>query len=166
MTYKRIFPAIVVLATVLTVAFIACGDDEPTGDTGSTGGAEPTGDAGSAEDAELQLCEDLAELGTAAQTLNEINETNTFNELEAAQDDVDQAVDDVRASAANVAAARIDEVDTARTNLEETVSGIEGRDTIGDAQTEVSSAASDILAAVDQLNESLSCPATQLSPSP
>ena len=51
-------------------------------------------------------------------------------------------------------------MEAARANLDETVSGIEGSETIGDAQTEVSSAASDILAALDQLNQSLSCPGT------
>jgi hypothetical protein len=84
------------LAAVLAVAFIACGDDEST------------------EDATLQLCTELAELGTAARTLSEINETNTFDELEAAQDDVDQAVEDVKSSAENVAEARVDEGETAR----------------------------------------------------
>jgi hypothetical protein len=142
MTRKWIFPALSILAVFLAVGFVACSDDDDDGGDSSVS-------------AEAQLCADLAGLETALDDLQAINETNTVDELQAAQDDVKQAVDDVKSSAVDVADARVDDVDGAYTTLDEVVTGVEGDQTIADIQAELQDAIVDVITARDGLNNSL-----------
>lgn len=112
----------------------------------------------SVEDAEASLCEDLNGLATAVQGLGQINAQSTVNELESARNDVATAYESVKSSAATVQEARMDELDTAYSNFDQTVNSISGRDTLGEAATTVVAESANVAAARQQLSSGLSCP--------
>ncbi len=112
----------------------------------------------SVEDAEAGLCDDLNGLATAVQNLGQINAQSTVNELESARRDVRTAYESVKSSAATVKEARMDELDTAYSNFDQTVNSISGRDTLGEAATTIAAESANVAAARQQLSAGLSCP--------
>jgi exonuclease VII large subunit len=125
---------------------VACGDDDDS--------------ASSPTSATTTLCADLDKLDSAVRELQSINQSSTVDELQQAQDDVSAAVDDVKSSAEKVANTRVDDLETAGANLNNTVSSLEGEQTIGSAQSEISAAVAGVSSARDQLNDAANCPAT------
>ena len=132
-----------IAAAALAGFIIACGGDE---------------DSGSTENATIQLCNDLAELEAALQDVREIDETSTVDELEAAQEDVQVVLQDIRSSAEDVAQARVDDLSDAYAGLQDAIAGVEGEETIGEAQASIQAAAADVSTAVTELRNSLDCP--------
>jgi len=135
--------ALPVAAAALAGFIIACSSDE---------------DGGSTENATIQLCNDLAELEAALQDVREIDETSTVDELEAAQEDVQVVLQDIRSSAEDVAQARVDDLSDAYAGLQDAIAGVEGEETIGEAQAFIQAAAADVSTAVTELRNSLDCP--------
>lgn len=111
----------------------------------------------SAEEAEAELCEDLGELATALQGLNDISAQSTVNELEDAQAEIAEAYEEVQSAAADVEAARIDELESAYADYESTVNSISGRDTLGEAAITVVGASGEVAVARQQLYSDLIC---------
>jgi hypothetical protein len=151
------------LIAILSLLILACGDDE--GDGGSNGAAtttaaadEPTGDA--ADDATAQLCDDLDALEAAVFEFQALNETNTVDEWRAARDDIDQAFEDVATSAAAVETARIEDLEASFDTLDETVTSIEGDQTIAEVQADLQDAAVDVLVNQAELKDGANCPAS------
>jgi hypothetical protein len=151
MTRKWTIALTALVAALLAIAATGCGDDE-----GDSGGATATQAA--AEDAVDQLCTDLDALQAAALDLQAIDATNTVDELQAARDDVGQAVADVESSAADVTEARVDDLSTAYENLDETVNGVEGEQTLTEVQADLQAAVVDVITARAELSASLNCP--------
>jgi hypothetical protein len=139
MQNKRFSSRIKFLALAVIPAVVACGGP-------------------SVEDAEASLCEDLNGLAGALQNLGQINAQSTVNELEAARNDVAKAYESVKASAATVEEARVNDLDTAYSDFESTVNSISGRDTLGEAAITVAAESANVSAARQQLSSGLSCP--------
>jgi hypothetical protein len=139
MQNKRFSSRIKFLALAVIPAVVACGGP-------------------SVEDAEAILCDDLNGLAGALQNLGQINAQSTVNELETARNDVAKAYESVKASAATVEEARINELDTAYSDFESTVNSISGRDTLGEAAITVAAESANVSAARQQLSSGLSCP--------
>jgi hypothetical protein len=146
------------MATALTIAVFACGDDESESGGSPTGSPTTASDGGSAAEATEQLCEDLNELEEAVFTLQGINETKTVDELQAARDGVQEALADVRTSAADVAEARVDDLESSFENLNETVDSVEGDQTLAEVQSDLQDAAVDVLLAHAALRDRANCP--------
>jgi hypothetical protein len=115
-------------------------------------------DSGSTENATIQLCNDLAELEGALQDVAQIDERSSVDDLEAAQEVVQAAFQDVRSSAQDVAQARVDDLSAAYAGLQDAIAGVEGEETIGEAQSSVQAAGEDMSTAVIELRGSLDCP--------
>jgi hypothetical protein len=111
----------------------------------------------SVEDAEASLCQDLNGFAGALSNLAQLNAQSTVKELETAKQEVVKAYQTVQTSADQVEAARLDELETAYNDFDKTVSGISGRDTLGEAAVTVNSAAEEVAAARQQLYSSLNC---------
>jgi hypothetical protein len=111
----------------------------------------------SVEDAEANLCQDLNGFAGALSNLAQLNAQSTVKELETAKQEVVKAYQAVQSSADQVEAARLDELETAYNDFDNTVSGISGRDTLGEAAVTVNSAAEEVAAARQQLYSSLNC---------
>jgi hypothetical protein len=112
----------------------------------------------SVEDAEAGLCDDLNEFAVALQNLGQMNAQSTVREFESARQDVVNAYQSVKASAETVDTARLDELDAAYANFDNTVNSISGRDTLGEAAVEINAQAENVAAARQQLFSGLSCP--------
>jgi hypothetical protein len=112
----------------------------------------------SVEDAEAGLCDDLNEFAAALQNLGQMNAQSTVREFESARQDVVNAYQSVKASAETVDTARLDELDAAYANFDNTVNSISGRDTLGEAAVEINAQAENVAAARQQLFSGLTCP--------
>jgi hypothetical protein len=146
------------LAAVLAVAATACSDDDDDDDGGDATSA-PTADATTdgSDTANAQLCEDLADLQTSVQALQELGSDSTIDEVQAALQAVQTASDDVESSAAAVAQAEASALATALEDFGDTVQNLSGTDTVGDAQTDVQTAADEVSAARDDLATRAEC---------
>lgn len=112
----------------------------------------------SVEDAEASFCQDLDNLAVALQNLGQINAQSTVRELNSAKQDVANAYDSVKAAAATVQEARLDELDAAYAEYDRTVNSISGRDTVGEAAATITAEAENVAVARQQLYADLSCP--------
>ncbi len=126
---------------VLALVALACEDDEPT-----------------AQEAEAQLCADLAELDAAIQALEVIGLDNSLDELKTASQAVSDAEDRVRESAQGVAEARVADVDTALNDLNSSVTEVPGDATIADAIGSIGDSLAGVRLTFGQLFDSIGCP--------
>jgi len=111
----------------------------------------------SVEEAEANLCQDLDEFAGALSNLTQLNAQSTVQEFETAQQDVVTAYQAVQSSADQVETARLDELETAYNDFDQTVDSIPGRDTLGEAAVTIATSAEDVAAARQQLYSSLNC---------
>lgn len=111
----------------------------------------------SIEDAEANLCQDLDSFAGALSNLAQLSAQSTVEEFETAQQDIVEAYQAVQSSADQVEAARLDELETAYNDFDQTVNSIPGRDTLGEAATTIATSAEDVAAARQQLYSSLNC---------
>ena len=81
----------VVVAAILSVSLAACGDDA----------------------AEASLCDSLSDFRAAVSDLRDLNEDSSKEELEAARDDVGDALEQVIADASDLAGVRFDGLQSA-----------------------------------------------------
>jgi hypothetical protein len=112
----------------------------------------------SAEQAETQFCNDLAELEVSLVALSQINATSQVRDLRNTRENIADAYQSVRASAAAIEAARVNELQTAYDNFDATVNNISGRETVGDAATDVANSLAEVSAARDRLEADVTCP--------
>jgi hypothetical protein len=110
------------------------------------------------EEAEADLCTNLADLETALVDLSQINTDSQVRELRTAKENVAKAYQNVQDSAATVEEARLNDLQTAYDEFDKTVNDISGRDTVGEAATSVAASMANIQTAREQLSTGLNCP--------
>jgi hypothetical protein len=133
----------------LALTAVACGEDDGGGD-----GSEATT---TAEAANAQLCNELNDLGTAIEDLQDLDSESTFTEVDAALSAVEDAWASAEITADLAAAEEREAVVAALQNLTDTIQDIEGTDTLGDAEAEVQAAADEVAQARDDLATSADC---------
>ena len=116
------------------------------------GGGTPT-----VADAEASLCSAIDDFGGALTAYGQLTADSTVDELQTAREDVASSYEAMQAAASTVQDARIADVETAYSDLQGTVDGISGRDTLGEAATQVSDGLSTVQAAREQLYSDLNC---------
>ncbi len=129
------------IAAVLAVAAVACGDDSP-----------------SEEEAVAQLCTEFAELRAAGGAFDDLGADSTIDEIRATNDAYNDALGDVVAGAGDFAAVRAQPIEDAYADLDQAIDDISGDDTILQA---LASIAADLIAVNDAYDEafaSLDCP--------
>lgn len=107
--------SMLVVVAMLSVSLAACGDEE----------------------AEASLCDSLAEFQTSLSNLRDLNEDSTKEELEAARDDVGEALDQVISDASDLAGVRIDSLQTAFGDLRTAIDDLPDDTSISDAVEEL-----------------------------
>jgi hypothetical protein len=141
---KKLF-LVVTSILMLTVLAVACEEDEP-----------------SEEEARAALCADLEQLETAVDTLLQLDAQSTVGEVEAARDNVRDAVEDVESSAEDVSDAQVADLQQAFDDLDATVEDTQDDQTVEQVLDAVRTSAENVAAAEQQLFAELSCggPAT------
>ncbi|WP_298667136.1 hypothetical protein [uncultured Methanofollis sp.] len=89
------------------------------------------------QQAEAQLCQSMADLDQALKKVEAINRDSTVGDLRTAQDEVKKAMESVRTSAKDLKSARVTELETAYTNLENSVRSIPESATLGEGLSSV-----------------------------
>jgi hypothetical protein len=128
MLNKWTFLVLGLLIAIVAAVSYACGDDEP-----------------SEAEAVAQLCADLNTLQTADAAFDDLGPGSTINEIQAANAAYNGALDDAIKSGKDVAAVRIQPIETAYDDLDQAISDISGDATIPEALLSIS----DELSAVD-----------------
>ncbi|MDI6719842.1 MAG: hypothetical protein QMD46_09560 [Methanomicrobiales archaeon] len=110
------------------------------------------------QEAEAQLCQDLGDLDAALTRMESSNQSSTTAELRAVQDDVTQAMNQVRDSGMEVAEARTREPDAAYQNLENAVRSIPNDATIEEGLASIRDELVAVRNAWIQLEAEVQCP--------
>lgn len=111
----------------------------------------------STEQAEAQLCTDLAQFKASLTEFSQINANSQVNDLRGARENVAKSFQAVRDSAATVEAARLDDLQAAQDNIDSTINGISGRETVGEAATQVADSLANAQAAEAAVSSGLNC---------
>jgi hypothetical protein len=130
----------IALLVLSLVALSACSDDEP-----------------SEEEATSAYCGDLNDLESALGAYADLSVNSTIDEVNEAQEGVEDAYADVQASAEDVADARIDDLESAYEDLANSAAEISGEDTVGEAYTTLATNAQAVDAARENLSSSANC---------
>jgi hypothetical protein len=139
-------PCLATLALALALfGAVACSSDD-NGDTDSVGGAES------------QFCSDLAALNTAMRALASLSPSSTVDDANDARDDVKEALDDVRASAKQLAEAKTNALQDAYEEFDSAIDDVEGEQTLGQAAASVMGEAAGIATAQRELAQQANCP--------
>ena len=107
--------SMVVVAAMLSVSLVACGDDA----------------------AEASLCDSLDSFQAAVSDLRDLNEDSSKEELEAARDDVGEALEQVISDASDLAGIRVDSLQTAFGDLRTAIDDLPDDTSISDAVDEL-----------------------------
>ncbi|WP_153015821.1 hypothetical protein [Methanofollis ethanolicus] len=89
------------------------------------------------QQAEAQLCQSLADLDQALKKVEAINRDSTVGDLRAAEAEVTTAMESVRSSAKDLKSARVTELETAYTNLDNAVRSVPESATLGEGLSSV-----------------------------
>lgn len=111
----------------------------------------------SAQDTQANLCENLARLKTSVATLNTMNPDSTVGDLKEAQQRVQDAFEDVTASAQPSNAARTDELEQAYNNLDNAVNSIPDSATVSEAIASIQDEIAALETAREQTRSSANC---------
>jgi len=152
LTRKWIYSAIALSMIALAVGAVACSDDDDDG-----GDVVSTSTASGVEGASEQLCNDLDDLQTAIDGVEELSSASTLEEAQTAIAAVQTAWDDAKSSAEAFEQAKATALATAVENLGDTIQNISGSDSLGDAQADVSAAADEVAAARTDLSAAADC---------
>lgn len=112
----------------------------------------------STEDAEAKLCADLARLDQAVVNLQSTNTNSTVGEFRDAKEEYNEALAAVRTDAANVAEARLDELNQANEDLEDSIENVPDTSTIREAAPTLMEEVNAVRAAERNLRDDLNCP--------
>ncbi|MDN7026165.1 hypothetical protein FGU65_14980 [Methanoculleus sp. FWC-SCC1] len=85
------------------------------------------------EEARAQLCQDLEALGLALQNMAALNASSSVGDIRDARDDVQSAMENVRNSAAQLGDVRVDELNQAYSDLDQTVQSLPDDATVPEA---------------------------------
>jgi hypothetical protein len=111
----------------------------------------------SLEEAQAELCTNLAVLQQNMASLAAVGQNSTVGQLKDAQAAVSESFQAVKDSVAQVQGIEIDALDQAYQNLDKAVNDISDNDTIADAVASVQPAVADVQAAQEQLYAGASC---------
>jgi len=137
----RLLGFVAVIAAILSLAAIACSDD----------------DDASVDDAQAVLCGDLESLDASLQALANLSSDSTVDDLKSARDDVGTAMDDVRSSAEDVQDAKVDELDSAYSELDNAITDVDDEATLSEALAELQPELDAVDAAWDEAFTSAAC---------
>ncbi len=141
MLTKWTFLGLGLLVAIVAVVSFACDDDGP-----------------SESEAVTQLCADLITLQTADAAFDDLGSDSTINEIQAANDAYSDALDDVVSSGKDVAAVRIQSIEAAYDDLDQAISDISGEATIPEALASISDELTAVDAAYDSTFSGVDCP--------
>lgn len=111
----------------------------------------------SVEDAEAMLCGAINDFGGAVAAYSQLDAQSTVDDLREVRSGVAESYAAVQSAATALQDARIAELETAYSDLDATVSGISGRDTLGEAASQVGTGLVDVQTAREQLYRDLNC---------
>jgi hypothetical protein len=112
----------------------------------------------SAPQAEAQLCQDLGELDAALMQMESLNQNSTTGELRDAQENVTEAMQQVRESGQGVNEARTRDLDTAYQNLENGVRAIPDDATVTEGLASIREELAAVRNAWRQFEAEVQCP--------
>lgn len=104
-------------------------------------GCQPTLD-----EAKADFCQDLQGFGVAVQSVRQIDETSSKQELDDAVSTARKALEDLQGSAETLGEVQTDEIEAAVDELQDYADSVPGDATVGEAATGVKSATADTLA--------------------
>jgi hypothetical protein len=128
------------VAGVLILACAAAGCTQPT-----------------QEQAQAQLCQNLDELGVALQNMAALNASSSVGDIRDARDQVQSAMDNVRNSANQVANVRLENLNTAYNNLDQTVQALPNDASVPEALQTIQPEVQDVRDARQNLSTELNC---------
>jgi hypothetical protein len=111
-------------------------------------------------EAAAQLCDAMAALEVAVNNVAALNADSTIDDVEAAQDELVDAYQQVEDLAEDVEDMRIDELSPAYESLDQTLDGIDAGMSMSEVQAELQDEVAAVQAAWGQLFASVSCPAS------
>ncbi|MDN7024360.1 hypothetical protein FGU65_05550 [Methanoculleus sp. FWC-SCC1] len=110
------------------------------------------------EEAQAQLCQDLDELGAALQNMQDLNASSSVGDIRDARDEVQSAMENVRNSAAQLGDVRVDELNAAYDNLDQTVQNLPDDASVVEAIQTVRPEVQAVRDARQNLSAELNCP--------
>ncbi|MBA7468647.1 hypothetical protein ES707_03899 [subsurface metagenome] len=110
------------------------------------------------EQAEAQLCQNLEELGVALQNMQNLNASSSVGDIRDTRDQVQSAMENVRNSADQLADVRIDNLNAAYEDLDQTVQDIPDDATVVEAIQTVRPKVQAVRDARQNLTAELNCP--------
>ncbi len=128
------------LIAIVAVVSFACDDDGP-----------------SEAEAVAQLCADLSTLQAADAAFDDLGRDSTINEIQATNDAYNDALDDVVSSGKDVAAVRIQPIEAAYDDLDQAIRDISGDATIPEALVSISDELAAVDAAYDSAFSGVDC---------
>ncbi len=137
---KWTFLGLGLLIAIVAVVSFACDDDGP-----------------SEAEAVAQLCVDLSTLQAADAAFDDLGRDSTINEIQATNDAYNDALDDAVSSGKDVAAVRIQPIEAAYDDLDQAISDISGDYNIPDALVYISDELSAVDAAYDSAFSGVDC---------
>ncbi len=116
----------------------------------------------SAQDAQAELCENLARLKTSVATLNSMNPDSTVGDLKEAQQRVRNAFEEVKTSAQTLDSdrlktARTDELEQAHNNLDDAVNSIPDSATVSEGIASIQDEIAVMETAREQTRSAVNC---------
>jgi hypothetical protein len=111
----------------------------------------------SVSDAEATLCGAIDDFGSSLTAYSQLTADSTVDELQTAREEVVSSYEAMQTAASTVQEARVADVEAAYADLQSTVDGVAGRDTLGEAATQIGESLTTVQAARDQLYSDLSC---------
>ena len=135
--------AILCCLGALLAATIACSGD----DNDDVGGAES------------QLCSDLQDLSLAVQKVDALTPASTVDQARDARTEVEKAMEEVRKSSKNVSEARVENLDKAYSDFQNSFQNVSGSQTIGSVAADVKVQSANVTLARQQLGQQVRCPA-------
>ncbi len=112
------------------------------------------------QQAEAQLCQNLDDLGVALQNMQNLNATSSVGDIRAARDQAQSAMNNVRNSANQLANVRIDDLNTAYNNLDQTVQALPNDASVPEALQTIRPEVQDVRAARQNLSAAAELHAT------
>jgi hypothetical protein len=138
---RRFFIAATVAVLAASMSFaVACDDDEP-----------------SEEEAMEVLCGDVERLEASLADFDALTGESNLDEVQDARDAVNEAVEDVRSSAEDVADARVDEIESAHESLRDAVDDLDGDQSVAAALDSLREEVAGVSEAREDLFSSLNC---------
>lgn len=110
------------------------------------------------QDKKAELCTNLARLNTSIVTLRSLSPSSTVGDFKKAQDQVREAYNNVKTSAAAVQEAKTADLDAAYTNLDKALKSVPNNATLQQAAQSITPQITAVQSAREQASAGLQCP--------